>query len=120
MAVYTDANYLQVLYGVNNAIYCLHASCSRSPYFIALLCVSTRIDSAQELILDKTETAKARVIEVLHEEKRVIPGTDVTTDFQTLRAEVLEGEEKGTIVTIENDFLNLKEGEIFYLVHTTD
>jgi len=74
---------------------------------------------AQELVLDAQETVKARVIEVLEAKTRVVPGTDTKTDFQTLRAEMLDGTKAGAIVTIDNDFLTLEEGDTFYLLHTT-
>jgi len=74
---------------------------------------------AQELVLDAQETVKARVIEVLEAKTRVVPGTDTKTDFQTLRAEMLDGTKVGAIVTIDNDFLTLEEGDTFYLLHTT-
>lgn len=75
---------------------------------------------AQELVLDTTETVKARVVEVLSEEERLIPGTEVISNIQTIRIEILGGSKKGEIITIENDFLMLKEGELFYLRHTRD
>lgn len=75
---------------------------------------------AQELVLDRTETYKAKVLEVLTQETRAIPGTSATTDLQTIRAEILEGERKGDVVDVENDFLNLREGETFFLIHTTN
>jgi uncharacterized membrane protein len=31
---------------------------------------------------------------------------------------ILEGDEMGTVVEVENDYLNLKKGEVFYLLHT--
>jgi len=63
---------------------------------------------------------KAVVLEILSEERREIPGTETVTSYQTLRAKVLQGEKKGDEVVIENDYLNLKEGERFYLLHTVD
>lgn len=74
--------------------------------------------SAQELTLDQQETIKARVVDIVSEETTTIPGTDTDTTLQTIRAEILEGDKKGEIVTVQNDYLNLKEGERFYLLHT--
>lgn len=76
--------------------------------------------SAQELVFDETQTLKARVVEIVSEGERPIPGTGVTESFQEIRAELLEGEEAGKIVTVDNDFLNMKEGEKFFLIHTKD
>jgi uncharacterized membrane protein len=69
------------------------------------------------LIQDKTEIIKARVVDVLKQEKRLIPGTDVEGMFQTITAEILEGDKKGKIVTVENDYLALEKGDRFFLFH---
>jgi len=76
--------------------------------------------SAQEFVPDTVTTSKAKVLEVVSQEKRLVPGTDIETIYQTISAEILDGEEKGAVVTIENDYLELKEGQVFYLVHTTN
>jgi uncharacterized membrane protein len=86
---------------------------------ITLLCVPFFV-SAQELVMDTVVTSKAKVIEVVKQEERNVPGTDVKSLYQTIRAEILEGDEKGKVVTLENDYLQLKKGEIFYLTHTTN
>ncbi len=75
---------------------------------------------AQELIQDKVEILKARVTEVVSQEKKEVPGTDVQSVYQTIKGEILEGNRKGEIVTIENDFLVLKKGDRFFLRLTTD
>lgn len=76
------------------------------------------VAKAQEVTPDTTTIQKAEVLEVSEQGVRDIPGTDTKTDFQTLRVKILDGEEKGKEVTVENDYLNLKEGEVFYLTHT--
>jgi len=75
---------------------------------------------AQELIQDTVEIIRAKVVEVLNQEERKIPGTDVQTVYQTINVEILEGKKKGSLVTIENDFLVLKKGDKFFLRHTID
>jgi len=75
---------------------------------------------AQELITDTVVIMKARVVEVVSQETRPVPGTDVTALHQTISVEILEGADTGEIVTIENDFLELKKGEKFYLMHTSN
>lgn len=75
---------------------------------------------AQELIPDAVTTSKAKVLEVVSQERNIIPGTEVESIYQTIRAVILSGEEKGKIVTIENDYLELKEGQVFYLSHTVN
>lgn len=76
--------------------------------------------SAQELAADRTELLKSEVVSVLSEETRLIPGTETETTYQTLKVKILEGEQAGTQVTVENDYLNLKAGDTFYLRHTID
>ena len=76
--------------------------------------------NAQELVTDQHTTMKAKVLEVVEQEVRDIPGTDTKTNYQTLKVKVLDGEKKGDTVTVENDYFNLEEGDIFYLMHTVD
>lgn len=76
--------------------------------------------NAQELIQDKVEIIKAKVVEVVSQEKKEVPGTDVQSTYQTIRAEILEGDKKGEVVTIENDFLVLGKGDKFFLRHSID
>jgi len=78
------------------------------------------IAHAQELIQDKVEIVKARVVEVVSQEKKEVPGTDVQSVYQTIKAEILEGDKKGQTITIENDFLVLKKGDKFFLRHSID
>ncbi len=73
---------------------------------------------AQELAQDSVVTMKGKVLEVISEERRQIPGTDVETSYQTIKVEIIDGPEKGKVIDIENDFLNMKAGQIFYLTHT--
>lgn len=80
--------------------------------------ISTRLHAA-ELLQDKVEIVKARVVEVLEQEKRNVPGTDVQSVYQTIRAEILQGDKKGEMIDIENDFLLLEKGDKFFLQHTT-
>lgn len=60
---------------------------------------------------------KARVIEASPSEERLVPGTDVRTEVQTITIEVLEGPDEGRIVTFENDFTQLSAGDVFYVRH---
>jgi uncharacterized membrane protein len=74
---------------------------------------------AQELVQDTVITMKARVVEVISERIAMVPGMDIEETLQTIRVEILDGPEKGAVVTIENDYLELKKGDVFYLNHTT-
>ncbi|MES2060055.1 MAG: YibE/F family protein [Patescibacteria group bacterium] len=71
------------------------------------------------LLTDKVEIVKAKVENILNEEKEILPGTSVTGLKQTLQIQILEGSQTGKTITIENDYIKLSEGEIFYLNHTT-
>ena len=71
------------------------------------------------VIEDTQVVVKAEVVEILSQEKRYVPGTSVKTNFQTLQVKILEGESEGEVVSLENDYLNLKKGEKFYLLETT-
>lgn len=69
------------------------------------------------LIQDKTEILKAKVVNVVKQERRIIPGTDVQGMFQTITAEILEGDKKGNILSVDNDYLELEKGDRFFLFH---
>lgn len=73
---------------------------------------------AQELVNEDHGTYRAIVREVVSQEMREIPGTETKHLYQDIRAEILEGPQKGEIVTIENDYLELQEGDRFYVNHT--
>ncbi len=75
---------------------------------------------AQEFIPDKVTTMKARVVEILESKEKTLPGTDTRTLFQTLRVEIIKGEEEGKILTLPNDYLALEVGQKFYLTHTSN
>jgi uncharacterized membrane protein len=92
--------------------------------FIAtVLCSSgLKVAHAQqtgEIVPDKVTTVKAQVLEIIKQEMKAIPGTDTQHSNQTIKLKILEGEEKGKEITVDNDYLNLKKGEVFYLRHTT-
>lgn len=61
---------------------------------------------------------RARVIEVISQSVRAIPGTSAETTYQSLVAEILEGPDKGKRVTVDNDYLNLAPGDQFYANHS--
>lgn len=74
---------------------------------------------AQELEQDVQTIARARVLQVVSQETKALPGTNTSTTYQTLKIVILEGREQGKELTVDNDYLNLKMGDVFYLVHTT-
>jgi uncharacterized membrane protein len=88
--------------------------------FIANIFSPIIANAEATIIEDKVEIVKARVIEVLKKEKKEDPGTGVQNTYQTIQVEVLEGDKKGQIITVENDFLELKAGGRLFLRHSID
>lgn len=60
---------------------------------------------------------KARVTAVENETSEIIPGTETPAKRQTITAEIQSGAERGESVTFENDYIQLDEGDVFYLRH---
>lgn len=75
---------------------------------------------AATVATDQTEIVKAKVIDIQKEDIQIIPGTNTPGTFQTIEAQILEGSEKGKLVTFTDDYLKLKVGDLFYLNHTTE
>jgi uncharacterized membrane protein len=67
-----------------------------------------------------TIVEKARVVSIEKTEIKNIPGTDNSATYQTLSALVLSGADAGKTVTVENDYLLMKTGDVFFLMHTTN
>ncbi len=89
--------------------------------FLILSAFVPTISHAQaEVLVDTTTIEKARVLEVTNEHATIIPGTDTPAKVQTLKAEVMEGLDKGKVVTFDNDYTQLKEGDPFYIRHIID
>lgn len=70
---------------------------------------------AQELYQDVKGIWLSKILEVTNERIVEIPGTLVQTPVQTLKVEILNGEQAGTIVSFENDYIQLEAGDRFYL-----
>lgn len=75
---------------------------------------------AQELVEDKVEVVKAEVVEVLNQQEETIPGIELGSTSQTITVKVLEGDQTGQLVTLENDFIMLEAGDDFFLYHSID
>jgi uncharacterized membrane protein len=74
--------------------------------------------AAQELVPDTVTVMKARVLEVVLSQRQELPGLGVEATLQTLSVQVLDGTEKGKVLTVENDAYGLAQGDVFYLRHT--
>jgi uncharacterized membrane protein len=89
--------------------------------FYVLVFVMPSVCAAQsDLVPEKVTMMTAKVLHIDKQEVRDVPGTNTKTNFQTIRVEVLDGAEKGKQVTVDNDYLSLKVGEIFYMTHTSE
>ena len=87
---------------------------------LLIIILSPVLVSAQDgsIIIDEVNIIKAQVVEILGEEERNLPGLQITQEFQTLKAEIIEGQRSGEVVMVENDYLSLEAGEKFYLMET--
>ncbi|MCC2630606.1 MAG: hypothetical protein K0S38_415 [Candidatus Paceibacter sp.] len=84
-------------------------------FIICALALSASTPVVAQVHQDVQGFWKARVVEVVSEEKRIVEGTNTQSTFQKLRVEVLEGDKKGQILTIDNDYIVLKQGDTFFL-----
>lgn len=75
---------------------------------------------AQEVYNPYQGTWRAKVIDVVNEELRDLPGLDTQHLFQTLEVKVLSGPQEDSVLTISNDYLELKQGDKFYFNHSID
>lgn len=71
--------------------------------------------SGQELHQDLQGIWHAKVLEIVDEEEKNIPGTNTNVLVQTIKAKLLDGERKGEILTLENDYHPMEEGDSFYM-----
>lgn len=79
-----------------------------------LLLFPTSFVSAQEIYNEYQGTYRGKVLNILDKEIREIPGTETEQVFQTIEAEIIDGPQAGEIITIENDYFELDEGDKFY------
>jgi uncharacterized membrane protein len=87
---------------------------------LAILLGGAYFASAQQLIQDQVTTEKAEVTQILDSKTTPIEGTNVKSTIQTIKAKILEGDDNGQSVIINNDRLNLKVGDLFYARHTVN
>jgi len=72
-----------------------------------------------ELVPETVTIQKAQVLEVTRKDDAPLRGTDVPTPMQTLKVKTLDGPDTGSIVTFDNEYIQLAAGDLFYLRHTT-
>lgn len=90
-----------------------------SIFLLFVLAPSFQQIHAQEIVEDTQETVKAQVVEIKSEKKELIPGTDTVHEVQQIQIKILSGEKKGVLVEMENDYTQLKKGDVFYLKRIT-
>lgn len=73
---------------------------------------------AQELHRDEQAVWRARVVDIAEVTAETQPWTGLTTYRQTVTAVLVDGERAGETVTFGNDFVQLEEGDRFFLVYT--
>lgn len=83
-------------------------------FFSLVFFVFSNFVFAQEINDEYQGTWHGKVIEIVDEETRVIPGTDTPHLYQTIKAKVLDGPKEGEVIMIENDYLELDLGDKFY------
>ena len=87
------------------------------PFLTIVLFILPHTGAAQEVFNEEQGIWHGKVIEVINDEIKIIPGTDTEHLYQTIKAEVLDGPKEGDIITIENDYLELSDGDKFYFRH---
>ncbi len=70
-----------------------------------------------EVVPDVVHIERAKVLEIVSQQDTVVAGTNTPTKTQTLKAEVLDGPDKGQVVTFDNDYIQLDKGETFFVRH---
>ncbi len=91
-----------------------------STALVATLFVSAPLAHAQTPVPDTVTYVKAKVLQVLSSQVEQIPGTATPENYQTIKVEILEGAAVGEVLTVDNDFLLMKPGDVFYLRHEVD
>ncbi|OGH69011.1 MAG: hypothetical protein A2754_01490, partial [Candidatus Magasanikbacteria bacterium RIFCSPHIGHO2_01_FULL_47_8] len=60
-------------------------------------------------------TYRAKVLEIIQEEERIVEGTNIKAVYQLMKVKFLEGPKKDDIVEFENDYILLKKGDTFFM-----
>lgn len=88
--------------------------------FLASLLLIPSLTVAQSTYEEVQAILKARVVEVSSQRTEQIMGTEAMTTVQTVKAELLEGDKKGEVVSFDNDLIMLKADDRIYLTHVRD
>ena len=77
--------------------------------FFLVLYVGAQEKHQQPIIL------KGEIKEIISQKTEFLPGPDIEQTVQILKVEILEGEKKGVIVELQNDFIILKKDDRIFL-----
>ncbi len=90
-------------------------------FLVGIFLLAPAISLAQdgaEIVPDEHLVEKAIVKELISEKEKNISIEDTPVKVQTVEVEILSGEEVGRVVIFDNDYVELEEGEKFFLSHT--
>lgn len=90
--------------------------------FLFSFLLTSHLTYAQDatLVTDTEVFEKAKVLKVTDQKLITIPGIDTPTKTQTLQVQVLSGANTDKILTFKNDYIQLSQGDIFYIRHQTN
>lgn len=88
-------------------------------FLIFIFFLTPSLSFSASIMQDKQEIFKAKVVDIVEEGLKGETGIDKDLFYQNLKAEILDGTDKGQIINIENDFIKLKDGQKFYLLKLT-
>ncbi len=72
------------------------------------------------LVSDTESFEKAKVIKILDQGTTTVMGTGIIDQTQTIQIEVIDGVNSGKTATFKNDYIQLKQGDIFYVRHQSN
>ena len=78
---------------------------------------STQAPDAEE---EQNYIERAKVLDVVSQTRKDVPGTQTEEDYQTLTAYIITGHDAGKTVTVMNDYLDMSKGDEFYMIHDVD
>jgi uncharacterized membrane protein len=67
------------------------------------------------VMLDQNIIIKAKVLSVLSDQQVILPGTDVPAEDQSLQVQFLEGDQKGQIIIVDNNYAHFDKGDDLYI-----
>lgn len=89
--------------------------------FLGILLVPISSNAQDTITVSGTEIfQKAKVLEVRNQGTTSVVGTDTLAQVQLLKVEILDGVHKGDIVSFENDYIQLAQGDVFYARYQKD